>query len=396
MSTHEEQFENHDVHDALFQLESALQEKIGDDLPDKVIDNLDRIRQATAFIRGRLEIASPVLTPKDRLDQIVKSLQACHREVSRFLVNGHSEFLASASNQIDAGLNQAAALISLEQPEPSIKAKDAVSFKNLAEEIIDSLRNKVEGVEDKAEAIESTLQELATNSQEQEKALQTLQSSLDSKLQELESKFSAEQTKRSSQFESRLEEIQQAADEKFESIFETANENLNALAEKQSKAKEIVGLIGNIGLTGKFQGAAAQDKKEADRLRIIALFFFFVMAGVVIATLIIGFQDGFDPWLTLNRVITGLAFIIPAVYAARESSRHRMSENKNRRAELELASIDAYLESLPVEKRTEIKAALTEKFFGQPSEDRNSKEESVSSGALVKLLHDAINALGKR
>lgn len=396
MSAHEEQFENHGIHDVISQLESALQKKSSKDLPDDALDNLDRIRQATAFIRGRVEIASPLLTPKARLDQIQKSLQASLNEVNQFQSNSNAAHLANASNQIDAGLNQAATVISLEQPEPSIKAKDAVSFKSLAEEIIESLREKAGEIEGQAETIESKLQKLDATSQEQKAVLETLQSTLDSKLQELESKFSAEQTERSSQFDSHLQRIQQAADEKVASISEAADENLETLAEKQSEAERIVSLIGNIGLTGNFKGAATREKQAADRLRSIALVCFLGMVGVVLATLFIAVKDGFDPWLALFRLGAGLTLIIPAAYAARESSRHRTLENKNRRAELELASIDAYLESLPAEKRTEIKAALTDKFFGQPSEDSNSDEDSVSSNTLAKLLRDAINELGKR
>ena len=78
-----------------------------------------------------------------------------------------------------------------------------------------------------------------------------------------------------------------------------------------------------------------------------------------------------------------------------ESSRHRTLENKNRRAELELASIDAYLESLPDEKRSEIKAALTDKFFGQITEEERA-ESGVTTDSLTSLLKEAINALGRK
>ena len=395
MAAREDQFENHGVHTVLSQLDAALQKKVAKDLNDDAVDNLDRIRQATAFIRGRLEVASPVLTPTNRLDQIQKSVQACLNEINQFQSNGNQGHLANASNQIDAGLNNASAVISLEQPDPTVKAEDAASFKSLAQEIIGSLREKADAVAERVGHVESNVQELDTRYEEQKAKLNSLQSNMESKLQELESQFGSEQTERETQFNSLIEKNQQAADEKLSSISESADETLSELSEKQGEAERIVSLIGNIGITGNFKGAATREKKSADRLRIIALGCFLGMVGVVLATLFVSVENGFDPWLALFRLGAALSLVVPAAYAARESSRHRTLENKNRRAELELASIDAYLESLPDEKRSEIKAALTDKFFGQITEEERA-ESGVTTDSLTSLLKEAINALGRK
>lgn len=395
MSDREEQFENHSLHTTLSQLDSAVQKKSAKEIGDDAVDNFDRIRQAIAFIRGRVEIASPLLTPSNRLDQIQKSLQGCLNEVNQFNSNGNEGHLANASNQLDAGLNNAAVLISLEQPEPSVKAQDAVSFKSLAKEIITSLRDKANEVEERAEQVEASLQNLEKRNEDQKIQIDSLQSTIDSKLQELENQFAAEQTERSSEFEAQAERIKKEADEGLESIAKSGDDTLSEISEKKAEAERIVNIIGNIGLTGNFKGAVAREKRSADRMRIIALCCFIAMVGVVLGTLFLSVENGFDPWLALFRLGAALSLVVPAAYAARESSQHRTLENKNRRAELELASIDAYLESLPDEKRTEIKADLTDKFFGQTSE--NEKLESdVNAESLASLLKDAINALSKR
>lgn len=395
MASSEEQFENHNLHTVLSQLESVLQQKSAKELSDGAVDNLDRIRQATAFIRGRIEVASPLLTPANRLDQIEKSLQACLNEVNQFNSNGNEGHLANASNQIDAGVNNAAVIISLGQPEPSVKAQDAVSFKFLAEEIISSLREKSNSVAERAEKVETDLQNLEEKSEEQKIQIDSLQSTIDSKLQELENQFGAAQTERASEFDAQADQIKKDADDKLSAISESADKTLDEISGKQSEAERIVNLIGNIGLTGNFKGAVAREKQSADRMRIIALICFIAMVVVVLGTLFVSVENGFDPWLAIFRLGAALSLIVPAAYAARESSRHRTLENQNRRAELELASIDAYLESLPDEKRTEIKAALTDKFFGQTPEDEKSGSD-VNTESMTELLRDAINALGKR
>lgn len=395
MSSREEQFENHGAHSVLSQLDSALQQQSAKDLGEDAVNNVDRIRQATSFIKRRLEVASPLLTPANRLDQVQKSVQATLNEVNQFQSNGSEGHLANASNQIDAGVNNAALLISLEQPEPTVKAQDAVSFKSLAEEIITSLRSKSDEVEERARKIEHGLEDLAERHDTQKTQIDTLQSTLDAKLKELETEFETAQKERSTEFETQKEQIKNEADEKLSSISEGANETLTDISEKKAEAEKIVNLIGNIGLTGNFKGAVAREKGSADRMRGIALACFLAMVGVVLATLFLSVENGFDPWLALFRLGAALSLIVPAAYAARESSRHRTLENRNRRAELELATIDAYLNTLPEDKRTEIKAGLTDKFFGQAPEDEKP-EPDVTAKSLTDLLKDAINALGRR
>lgn len=160
MAAYENQFENHAIHTVVSQLESALQKKVAKDISDDAVDHLDRLRQAVAFIRHRLEIASPLLNTSARLDQIHKSAQGCLNEVNQFQSNGNAGHLANASNQIDAGLNNAAAIIALEQSGATVKAEDAVGFKSLAQEVIDSLREKAGEVAGQVETIESELKEL--------------------------------------------------------------------------------------------------------------------------------------------------------------------------------------------------------------------------------------------
>lgn len=395
MTIYENQFESHAVHTAISQLEAALKKKVSKEISDDAIENLDRLRQASAFIRHRIEIASPLLTTSARLDQIHKSVQGCLHEVNQFQSNGNAGHLANASNQIDAGLSSAAAVITMEQPDPTVKAKDAIGFKSLANEVIDALREKADTVVEQVKKLELELSELEASSDEKKAKLNSLQSTMESKLQELESQFAAEQTERSTQFEEQLAEVKLNSDEKLASTFKEADEKLGVLAGKQSEAERIVNLIGNIGLTGNFKGAASREKLSADRLRMIALACFLGMVAVVLGTLFISVEQGFDPWLAIFRLGAGLTLIVPAAYAARESSRHRTLENRNRRAELELASIDAYLETLPKEKREEIKAELSDRYFGNTTEDQN-QELGVNSESLASLLREAISALGKK
>lgn len=77
-----------------------------------------------------------------------------------------------------------------------------------------------------------------------------------------------------------------------------------------------------------------------------------------------------------------------------ESSHHRKAEQRYKRMQLELASIDPFLETLPKEKRDEIKKALADRMFAQsePAE----KEPAISVRKVFGLAEKAVESLGKR
>ena len=115
------------------------------------------------------------------------------------------------------------------------------------------------------------------------------------------------------------------------------------------------------------------------------------MVGAISLTIFVSVENGFDWKLAIFRLMAALVLIIPATYAAKESSRHRALENHNRRAELELASLDPYLEKLPEDKRNEIKENLTVKFFGL-DDGASQSDEPVTYNSLLELIKMAIKS----
>jgi len=140
---------------------------------------------------------------------------------------------------------------------------------------------------------------------------------------------------------------------------------------------------------------ANQERVSANILRVVAIVF--MIAGVVvIGTVVFNIsKTGFDWKLILSRIGVTITILIPAFYAARESDKHRQREIKNRKMELELASIGPYLELLPDEKKIELKSALTEKLFGQP-DTLTEKGEIVNVNSLFNLLEKLLTNLTKR
>lgn len=395
MESFEQQFSDHNVHNVLSQLGAALDSPSKHQLNEDAVKYVDRIRQSLAFVRTRIDVASPVLATGAQLDRIQNSAQAALNEINQFEGNGNTGHLANASNQMDAGINSAATLVSLEQPDPQIKATDAVGFKVIAEEVIKSLRNDVAAVHDHSNELSASLQQLKGGVEEQQKHLASLESEISAKLTELQSSFANSQNNRQSQFDTLIENSKTENKKTLNELIGTTDQKIEYIEGKRKEAERTVHLIGNIGVTGNFRGAATREARSANIFRIVALSCFLCMVGVILYMGFVSLHEKFDLWLAVFRFAIGFAFLVPGVYAARESSKHRQLENHNRKAELELASIDNYLQSLPDDKRNEIKSELSVKYFGG-SDGTTGTESDVTSKSLIDLLTASIKALGSK
>jgi len=395
MESFEDQFTNHAVHNVIEQLATSLVDVPAGDANTDVANYVARIDQGVAVIRNRLNVASPVLTTAAKLNQIQQPIQACLNEVNGYKADKNISHLANASNQLDGALAQAVSIISLESTGAVVTAQDAVSFKKLADATIASLTAKASDSENKIADISHKCDELAKNIEVQNNRVTTLNSEIETKINAIQTTFDDSQNEKKNAFDAALEESRKAHQTKLKELSESSSHILASMNEQQHEAEHIVHLIGNIGVTGNFRGAATHEAKLANIFRVIALLCFLGMVAVILYMGILSLHEKFDLWLAVFRFAIGFAFLVPGVYAARESSRHRTLEHKNRRAELELASIDSYLNSLPKEKQDEIKAELSPKYFGG-TDGEPEEQSSVTGKSLVELLAAAIKGLSSK
>lgn len=78
-----------------------------------------------------------------------------------------------------------------------------------------------------------------------------------------------------------------------------------------------------------------------------------------------GTLDEFEIGAFLARFGVVLTFGALAGYGARQADKHHKVERRNRRVELELASIDPFLAELPEAERNQVKAAVADRLFAR-------------------------------
>lgn len=177
----------------------------------------------------------------------------------------------------------------------------------------------------------------------------------------------------------KFEELSKQYCEKFDNL----HAEIKQKDEQISKLIDIVGEKARIG----------QYKKNADSSRIER----FVWQGITLVLFVASFVLMF--WVTvatknldkyvLFKYIVSAILMGAATYTGKQASNSRKDEVYYRKQELELASIDVYLENLSPENKEEIKKELSSSMFGQAQKTYTNKydEKKVfSTEDIIKII----------
>ncbi len=401
MSKWEDGYRDHPIHTTLQNLIEAVDDDslTSDDI--NVIDLVDRINQAISYTKSCLDNVLPALINQGSINNANSYLQNIINEVNSYKANNNIGHLDNTTNHIDTLISQFAAF-PIPRPviEEEVFSGALISFKSQAEKIIQSLSDQKQLLGDKLTELSESSSDVRQQFDELLSSVNKQAEKIDDTINEFETRFS-QLKEHSNQLlensnkinEQKIEQLMTEMSTEHASLLDEQKVNaidiISVLETKKEEASDLVQIIGNIGITGNYQKIANQEKLAADKWRNIALLLMVVMVAAIVSTIFVSVENGFDWKLSLFRLMAAFVLLIPATYAAKESGKHRALENHNRKAELELASLDPYLEKLPEEKRNQIKENLTEKFFGLESAV-SKQDEPVTYNSLIELIKLAI------
>ena len=171
-----------------------------------------------------------------------------------------------------------------------------------------------------------------------------------------------------------------------------ANSAMADILENKERAEKLVGIITDTGMVGGYQRVANSEGKAAILWRVIATLCF---AGLIVFA-IYAYTSAFNHEVKWGefaaRIFVATSFGILAAYAALQADKHEKAERKNRKIELELASISPYLHSLPVEQQHKIKAELASRLFGN-NESIEEKVDKKTTGSIIDVLKLALESI---
>jgi len=440
MAIYEEKFKNHPIHENLLSIIKRIESFASEQTEPEAIEHLTRLLEIANLVTAAFNNVGHIFIPESTLNQLNKILNNINNDFNTFENNKDINQLVTANSRADN------LLINLQQIPKIETIPDLQNFSELHSKYHDTINSIIKSVSKKKDQLENQINDLTTRLDQFDPLLkqhdQTIESQkgrLDTAISQFQNQFSEAEDRRrenletqinkfneesqnfrqnmNSELNSFLEQRRQEVNQAISKYNEEANKNieelkknadalyraheneaegtLTFLGEKREEAKRLLDIIGNIGFTGNYNKIANQERSTANILRIAAIIF--MIAGIfVIGTVVFNIsKTGFDWKLVLSRIGVTVTILIPAFYAARESDRHRQREVRNRKMELELASIGPYLELLPDDKKIELKSKLTEKLFGQPVEV-TEKGDFVSASSLFSLVEKILTNLTKK
>jgi hypothetical protein len=404
--------ENYKSHIVFEKLEQFRQALAAENLKDKIgIENFTFLDSVYLYIKDKLNLTNPILAQEAELSNLASEIEAGTVQVNNYIGNENIGHITNAVNSLTSAINRTRNL-----PIPLSKndfdfSKTIAHFQQTVQSGYDSLNVSYSKMKVDLEIAQSDLLSkqdqivnlerlLADKQTEIQNALVKYNNDFETLKTNANSTVEAERRKFSDNFDTDRKEFKElivVEQETIKKVFENQQEIFNSrsigiiekLEKKLAEAKNIVNIVGNVGVTRNYQKIANEHGKSANNFRWVALGFMVIMSGLLIYSIIELSSSEFNIYKTLVRILAASVLTYPAVYTARESTRHRNLETQNRNLELELASIGPFIELLPEEKKQKIKEELVSKYFGKAHlifEEKNSEGEDVSVNGLEKIL----------
>jgi hypothetical protein len=378
--------EDNIIHEKIGLLSSTVATPENSSKLDK--ESLHLFQTAIQFISSRLRNTVAILVQEADLTNAASDIENVVAYLNNFFGDENVGHLNNAKNSIKSAVSRLKNLPTLSGEGDFNFTKEVSTFKNIVTTKNAELDIEVGKLSSKIGELDSDILNRKTELENLEKLI------ADKKLEieKLNKLFEDQYEKDRAEYIIKLGEQETL-------IKNNTNDLVEFLEKKKNEAAKIVNVIGNIGATGNFQLIATKHQTAANAWRVIALVFMTGLAGLVIWSVISLGSNEFDWMKSLLRIVAAAVLSYPATYAARESSKHRKLENFNRKLELELSSIEAFIELLPEEKKQNIKEKLAEKYFGSTLdafEDTDLKSDKDYSLQGIERLFKAIEPLIKK
>lgn len=168
----------------------------------------------------------------------------------------------------------------------------------------------------------------------------------------------------------------------------SAKEILDKIITHKTEVENLVGVIGNLGVTSGYLTTANHARTALyvwQALTVLSL------GALIYFAYLIAFTPPVSDSVFLQgmatRIFLSITVGIFAAYAARQGDKASTTERKNRKLALELEALGPYIAPLPEEMRNQFRADLGARSFGVPDgEGQKSADNSPSPATAFDLL----------
>lgn len=190
--------------------------------------------------------------------------------------------------------------------------------------------------------------------------------------------------------EKELQDNYDSLSEDYKNRFE---ELLSDISQKDEEISKLIGIVGEKARIGEYKKNADSSHKERLIWQRITVVLFLVAFGLMLYVTLT--SKDYNKYTVFKYIVSAI-LMGAATYTAKQASNSRKDEVYYRKQELELASIDVYLENMKPENREEIKKTLSTKMFGQAQNTYTNKyddKKGFSVDDLVKIIEAIKNKI---
>lgn len=397
----EERITNHDTYKRIEINIELLNTIISSEDSSEVIQQLERIYETLNILKKAIDRVDPWLLSPNTLKNMNGHIINISNELKNFNSNKNNQHLKNANMQLDNVIPFISQVMVTRTPEDIEGVRESViSFRKSVGQHLGNLEKQVnattkafgtnkEKLNDLTVAIENQkkrVDSVITGFQEQflkgqtdrneeaKKLIQSIDGNISEKMKNNGKEMEIQQTNYKESFEALMEKIKSEMDKEYE--------NINKMNEE---AEKIVGIISMKGLASGYQKIANEEGRKAFWWNIGSIAS--ILAVITFGVFFILFHEGTMEWTTLisRIVLSGLGLTL-FTYCAKQAGSYRSEERRNRKIELELASLDPYLKDLEEPEQKRVKENLVTKYFGVELPNANGQKHSTQK--MVDTLVD--------
>lgn len=335
-------------------------------------------------------------------DKILSDYNNCKNYVRNF-INGNDNYITYIVNSLDTIFSQVLKYLDFNMmlgnrteikryireyktkitKQSGILETEIAEIKNLIKEKTEEVNNENSELNDSVKKFEEELEKLKS---EKELLKQSIDTMLDNEKSEVEQELSQQ----TSNLSDKYNEITGQYAKKFTTLSDNYivkfDELLLELQAKEKQVSKLVGIVGTKSKIGEYKQNADSARNERYVWQFITICLFLISFGIMIYVTFV--KKDYDKFIVFKYIVSAI-LMGAAAYTAKQASNCRKDEVYYRKQQLELASIDVYLETMEPDSREEIKKNLSDKIFGQAKNTYTNKyDESrgISIDDLIKLV----------
>jgi len=426
MPNWETKFISHEIHKNIPLVENVIDAALGANPANDEKEDLLKIKKVIEFLKAKLAGIDPLLIPAANLNNINSNLRDMLPNLNSYAANKTINHLVMACNIVETVLPYVSTLPSINTVKELDGVGDSIAgFYKSVTEYKTVVGESLSKFSEQAKLLDASMK-LAGNE------INLQKSRLDSAIAEYQKQFSTAEGERrrlNSESESKREavytekvkildqglttslesqkrqfnEFIEAIKVKFNSHEEKIKKDISSILgimeQNKKQAENLITVITNTGMVGGYQ-------KIANRAEHITWWWYAIAVGSLLG--LVGFAVSAYSHTSetvivipkmLAKVFVAVTFGLLAAYAAREADKHGQIERRNRKMELELASIDPYLVNFDKPKREQIKEAIANKVFGQDVSldikhpDKFSGNTTDTLKLALTMVHEALQKI---